>query len=79
MGAYGYLAFLGKKKNAKFPIFKRTVTIGRDKSNDIRICNDSVLNKHLQVTVQSKKGSSEENLFDFILKVFDGKFNYQCL
>ncbi|KAH9417517.1 hypothetical protein DERP_007515 [Dermatophagoides pteronyssinus] len=34
---YGYLSYFGKKSKANFPIRKRKITIGNEKTNDIRL------------------------------------------
>ncbi|XP_027198460.2 uncharacterized protein LOC113792734 [Dermatophagoides pteronyssinus] len=34
---YGYLSYYGKKSKANFPIRKRKITIGNEKTNDIRL------------------------------------------
>lgn len=77
MGILGYITYFGSNdKRTKFAIVKQSVTFGKCSSNDIRIHNRSVLDKHAELILKSKDDLSEDKAnFDYIFNVFGGEFS----
>ena len=73
MPVYGYLNYHGRtNRNAKFSIEKRTIFIGTNQANDIRILSKQIEQQHIRIDVKSRFLKEEGN--DFFIHTFYGEF-----